>query len=466
VEVRPSGLIFAAAAGSTVPLTRTVRLATATPGNVEARAVLGTFDGAAWLDAGPRSVVVAPASAQTLSLQTTPGTLAAGVYRGAMTVLFNNNTPAQVINVLFQVLPAGTTGVASQHLGSAATCIPQQLRMVGRVLDNSFQAVTGWPRTIEVEVRDDCGNNIPNTTNSSPATVVASFSNGDSPLALVHVGDGVYHSSWQPAHAQPQVLVKVRASALQMQGAELTMQGRVDDNPTAPAIYPGGIVQSASYTKGAPLAPGGIVALFGRNLATGESGSTSLPLPTTLAGATVTIAGQDAPLFYVHSGQLNVQIPSGLAPNSRVQAMVKVQGQLTVPESITLAPASPGIFTVSSDGSGQGVIFLGDRLADGNSPARAGDVLVVYCTGLGATQPPVAAGQASPASPPATATAPVTATIGGRAATVQFAGLTPGLAGLYQVNVQVPEGVSPGAAVELVLTQNGIDSNKVTLAIR
>ena len=246
----------------------------------------------------------------------------------------------------------------------------------------------------------------------------------------------------------------------------------MQDNPSAPAIFTGGIVHAASYAKDSPLAPGGIISLFGRNLAASEGGSTSLPLPTTLAGATVNIGGKDVPLFYTNSGQLNVQIPSDLAPNTRVQALVKVRPAggsselLTVPESITLAAASPGIFTASSDGKGQGIVFLGDRLADQTAPARAGDVVVVYCTGLGATQPPVTSGQAAPANPPATVTATVTATIGGRPAQVQFAGLTPGFAGLYQVNIQVPTGVSAGSAVELVLSQNGIESNKVTLAIQ
>ena len=61
---------------------------------------------------------------------------------------------------------------------------------------------------------------------------------------------------------------------------------------------------------------------------------------------------------------------------------------------------------------------------------------------------------------------PVEARIGGRAATVQFAGLAPGFVGLYQVNVQIPVGVTPGPAVPLVLSQSGVPSNTVTLAVK
>jgi uncharacterized protein (TIGR03437 family) len=60
----------------------------------------------------------------------------------------------------------------------------------------------------------------------------------------------------------------------------------------------------------------------------------------------------------------------------------------------------------------------------------------------------------------------VTVTIGGQPAVVQFAGLTPGYASLYQVNVQIPAGVSPGTSVPLVIFQDSVPSNTVTLAVR
>ena len=88
---------------------------------------------------------------------------------------------------------------------------------------------------------------------------------------------------------------------------------------------------------------------------------------------------------------------------------------------------------------------------------------MIYCTGLGATNPPAASGQASPVG---IAVNPVSVTIGGIPATVLYAGLTPGLVGLYQVNVVVPAGVSPGSAVPLVLRQEGTPSNIVTMAVR
>ena len=72
----------------------------------------------------------------------------------------------------------------------------------------------------------------------------------------------------------------------------------------------------------------------------------------------------------------------------------------------------------------------------------------------------------APASPLARAVIPVEVRIGDRPATIQFAGLAPGFVGLYQVNVEIPQGVAPGSSVPLVLIQNGVRSNTVTLGVQ
>ena len=111
-----------------------------------------------------------------------------------------------------------------------------------------------------------------------------------------------------------------------------------------------------------------------------------------------------------------------------------------VGRSLHIADAQSGAFlsggsAIVEDYRGTAPAFL----VTPSAPAKAGDVLVIYCAGLGVTNPPVADGVASPA---AQTQAPVTVTIGGRSANVAFAGLTPTLVGLYQVNVTMPAGVS------------------------
>ena len=154
----------------------------------------------------------------------------------------------------------------------------------------------------------------------------------------------------------------------------------------------------------------------------------------------------------------------------RSQAYVKISrpdlATITVPETITLAAARPGIFTTNQQGQGA-ILNVQGRLVDSTAPATRGDVVAVYCTGLGATQPAVVSGRPAPGVEPlARVTIVPQATVGGIPAVVQFAGLSPGFVGLYQVNVQIPAGVTPGAAVPVVLLQNGVPSNTVSLALR
>ena len=91
----------------------------------------------------------------------------------------------------------------------------------------------------------------------------------------------------------------------------------------------------------------------------------------------------------------------------------------------------------------------------GYHPVRRGDVLVIYLTGLGATAPAVIEGEAAPSSPLAVAVERPSVTLGGRSLPVEYAGLTPGLAGVYQINVRVTDDVPAGLNVPLRIEQSG-----------
>jgi uncharacterized protein (TIGR03437 family) len=104
-------------------------------------------------------------------------------------------------------------------------------------------------------------------------------------------------------------------------------------------------------------------------------------------------------------------------------------------------------------------------LIDAQHPVSVGDTLVIYCTGLGPVDQSVTAGSASPSSPPAKTVNPVTVTVGGKNASVKFAGLAPGLA-VYQVNVVVPSGVASGKSVPVVLSTAGLQSGPVTIVVK
>lgn len=240
---------------------------------------------------------------------------------------------------------------------------------------------------------------------------------------------------------------------------------------SAPQISPAGVVHGASFTPDGPVAPGSIVSIFGTSLADQSILASTLPLPNQLAGASVTIGGRALPLLYVSPKQINAQLPFGMPANLMQQLVVTRDNMISAPELVALVPAEPGVFTVDQSGVGPGVVTAvhtdgTQNPVDANHPATAGDVLVIYCTGLGEVNPRAVAGFPIPVQPESMVVDTVTATIGGTNAPVQFAGATSGFVGLYQVNVAVPSGIAPSVATPLVLTQGGRASRTVTIATK
>jgi len=139
-----------------------------------------------------------------------------------------------------------------------------------------------------------------------------------------------------------------------------------------------------------------------------------------------------------------------------------------MPQALVVAAAQPGIFTINQQGTGQGAIMRSDNvtLAQPGTPAAVGEEVVIYCTGLGAVTPAVQEGKPAPTAPLSYTVNPVTVTIGGLPAYVDYHGLTPGYAGLYQVNAEVPPGITTGDAVPVVLSVAGQTSPAVTMAVR
>jgi len=233
------------------------------------------------------------------------------------------------------------------------------------------------------------------------------------------------------------------------------------ESAAAPIISQSGIVNGAGFGP-APLSPGAIASIFGTTFSTKTAAAQAVPLPTALADTVVWFELTPAPLFYVSPGQINVQIPFKVNP-SKTQVVVSNGGIPSLPMTLAMSPFAPGIFTT---GTGAPVILNNStgRLVTAQEPAKRGDVLIIYATGLGAVAPSVAAGSPAPLDQLSLVTTPVTVVIGAVEATPQFAGLAPGFVGLYQINVAVPGGVSSGSQT-LRLSQGGVLSNAVQISI-
>ena len=210
-------------------------------------------------------------------------------------------------------------------------------------------------------------------------------------------------------------------------------------------LNPAGIVNTASFAPfTAGIAPGDFISLFGTNLAPGTATAYTVPFPTTagLDGVQVTVNGLPAPVQFVSPGQISAIVPYAVG-SSIAQIQVNNNGVLSNVVTTFVHLTAPGVFTVPPGGVGYGAVLHGDySLVTAQSPAQVGETVAIYLTGLGTTNPVIPDGSAGPASSQTNNS--IAVYIGGVAATVGYSGLAPQLAGLYQINVTVPSGVTAG----------------------
>jgi uncharacterized protein (TIGR03437 family) len=219
----------------------------------------------------------------------------------------------------------------------------------------------------------------------------------------------------------------------------------------APSI--GGVSNGASFTQA--FAPGGILSVFGTQLAPATGGAPMVPLPVQMAGVSATINGTPAPFYYVSPDQLNIQIPYEVTPNSAAVLVVNNNGQ-TASYSFVPEVVAPGIFTF-----------------DGGAPvpyttAARGQTITLFVTGAGAVTPSIATGVAPPwGTPTADLPAPATAvhvTVGDMTAPIQFAGIPWLLVGVVQINYQVPA-QAPLGPQNVLVTIGGVASAPAKLNV-
>jgi uncharacterized protein (TIGR03437 family) len=400
----------------------------------------------------PTRVVVQPVGNE---LTGTTYRFTAGTYSDFVNFQFSDGRIQTVkVNVIAAAPGSVSTGALRPRDGSAP-CAPTRLIPALTTLGPAFAVSAGWPVALNVQSVDDCGN--PQTSGS----VTVNFSTGDPPLALSPLNDGTWQATWATAQnnlGKPVTLTITATNNQRQLTGTSQVNGGLSSPKTPPAITQAGIVSAASPLSFTALAPGGIIAIYGNLLADDAISAPAFqfPLPTTLGNAQVIIAGESVPLLYVSPGQINAVVPFGLNMNTTYSLLIQRDLTLSSPVPINVAGAQPGAF--QSSGSAIVQDYRGTApafLVTPSAPAQAGDTLVIYCAGLGVTNPPVGDGVASPSIPPAQTQSPVTVSIGGQNANVSFAGLTPTLVGLYQVNVTMPAGVTPGNAVPVMLTVAG-----------
>ncbi len=257
--------------------------------------------------------------------------------------------------------------------------------------------------------------------------------------------------------------------------------------PQKSVIYPGGIVNAASYAAtpnsylgvGQGVSGGAIASIFGTNLAADTETALTTPLPTKLAGTSVLVRGVPAPLFYVSPGLINFQIPYQCPPAGcpSLPFDIVVTTPAGASDTYLLDTAGgEGLFTRDASGCGPGVVLNinEDGTLTENSPLNSvspGGVIVVYGTGLGTVYNAPPDGVPAPNSPLAEWT-------GGVAPYFEFehanqpiqgifwAGRAPGLIGVDQFNFQLPDTVREGCAVPLNVQVPYGMSQPITISLR
>ncbi len=253
----------------------------------------------------------------------------------------------------------------------------------------------------------------------------------------------------------------------------VAVYGTLNSTPAGGSAAISSVVNSASFLEGA-VAPGELVTIFGANLGpTSEAGAqlSGNYVADTVESTQVTIGGVAAPILYASSSQINTVIPFGIS-GSTAQVQVLYQGQATASATVSIQAASPAVFSINSNGGGQGAILNQDGSVNSHTnPAAPGSEIVLYATGGGITMPASVDGLVTA---PADITSyptpqlPVSVTIDGLPAKVVYAGAAPGLvAGVLQINVLVPANAY-GATYDQVIVTVGdyVSPTAVTITVQ
>jgi uncharacterized protein (TIGR03437 family) len=211
------------------------------------------------------------------------------------------------------------------------------------------------------------------------------------------------------------------------------------------------IVNAADLTK--PVAPGGLVSLFGTNLSPTNMATNQIPLPTALADSCMSVNGTLLPLLFASPTQINAQLPFNATGQSSL--VLYTPGGISDTFNFTVLPTAPSVFR-TANGTATIIRDVDGQYITNNTPIHLNETLTIYLTGMGGTTPSVAPGAPAPSSPLAVATVQPTITIGGSSIFVLWAGLAPKQVGVYQINALVPfHGIPTGDNIAFKITQGG-----------
>ncbi len=252
---------------------------------------------------------------------------------------------------------------------------------------------------------------------------------------------------------------------------------RVRRTQSASGLLALSLASAASFSTTAGVSPDSIAVAFGMNLASAEARATSLPLPLALDDTTLRVRDslgveRMAPLFFVSAGQANFLVPAGTAMGVATAILTNRQGEKVI-GGVDVSSVAPGLFAANANGQGVAAAVVLRLRADGTlryeAVARfdpAQNRFVPEPIDLGPEGDQVFLAAFGSGFRSRTALANVSATVGGGAAPVLFAGAQNDLVGVDQVNIRLARSLAGRSEVDVVLTADGRMSNVVTIAVK
>ncbi len=235
----------------------------------------------------------------------------------------------------------------------------------------------------------------------------------------------------------------------------------------APRILNNGVVNAASFAPG--ISAGSLASVFAAGVLDnpGLVQASQIPLGTSLNGVSVLVNGVAAPVYGLGNanGQevVNFQVPFSVAGTTSASVVVSRSGQASTAVTAPVKDAQPAIYT--SDGTQAIVVHTADNtLVTASRPLQQGEFAYLYASALGPVTNQPATGAAAPGLPLAATTGTVTVLVGGVPSEVQFAGLAPGLVGVYQVNFRTPAN-APSGAQSLMVTVGNASSPAASVTV-
>jgi uncharacterized protein (TIGR03437 family) len=440
ISVSPAALSFLAGLGAN-PSLQAITINNAGTGSLRSSITWSTVDGGSWLLA--RSTGGSFGSSSTVTVNVNIDGLLKGTYRGNITVSDASaaNSPVNVpVTLLLEdpkpVMRLGTSSITvfSPVVGAFAAKIPVTVL-------NTGTGLLKWTATSNQS-----------WLSASPASgEAASDSTVDILVSTAGLSVGIYRGQ-----------ITFSSNAVSGQATQV-MPVVLGIGVALPTLNEGGVVNGASFAS-RTVAAGSIVSIFGRNMGPAQGLQAALvggKLPTRLGDVRVLFNDLPAPLFYVSETQLNVQVPVELAGSYSAEVQVITGDLPSLPMTVYLRAADPGVFLV---GGLPGIFFANSTTqVTPQNPARGGDYLTLWATGLGAVEGRVETG--APATAALRTMLVPKVTLGGVPAQVLYSGLAPGFVGLYQMNIQVPDNV-PSGNTSLVISMGGTDTAPMVVPIR